>query len=144
MSDFASRLRAQLSRDEGRVAHAYQDSLGYWTIGVGHLIDQRKGGKLPEHIIDALLDYDITEHADELYRAAPWIATLPDVYRAVMVNMAFQLGVAGLMLFKRSLGFMKAGDYEAAADAFLQSKAAQQTPNRWARHAKQLRTGVWQ
>jgi lysozyme len=144
LSDFASRLRAQLSRDEGRVAHAYQDSLGYWTIGVGHLIDQRKGGKLPEHIIDALLDHDITTHADALYRAAPWVRDLPDVYRAVLVNMAFQLGVDGLMQFKRSLGFMKAGDYKAAADAFLQSKAAQQTPNRWARHAKQLRTGVWQ
>ncbi|MBK9497659.1 MAG: glycoside hydrolase family protein [Xanthomonadales bacterium] len=137
-------MRARLSADEGRVPHAYQDSLGYWTIGVGHLIDQRKGGKLPEHIIDALLDHDIDTHAEELYRAAPWVRDLPDVYRAVLVNMAFQLGVDGLMQFKRSLGFMKAGDYKAAADAFLQSKAAQQTPNRWARHAKQLRTGVWQ
>ena len=144
MSDFYTRLRTQLSRDEGRVPHAYQDSLGFWTIGVGHLIDQRKGGKLPEHIIDALLDYDITEHAEGLYKAAPWVRDLPEVYRAVLVNMAFQLGVQGLMQFKRSLGFMKAGDYAAAANAFLQSKAAQQTPNRWARHARQLRTGVWQ
>lgn len=144
MADFATRLRARLSADEGRVPHAYQDSLGYWTIGVGHLIDQRKGGKLPEHIIDALLDHDISEHADGLYKAAPWVRDLPDVYRAVLVNMAFQLGVDGLMQFKRSLSFMKAGDYAAAADAFLQSKAAQQTPARWTRHAKQLRTGVWQ
>lgn len=30
-----------LETDEGRVPHAYQDHLGYWTIGVGHLVDKR-------------------------------------------------------------------------------------------------------
>ena len=44
-----------LRRDEGRVRHAYQDHLGYWTIGVGRLIDQRKGGGLSEDEIDYLL-----------------------------------------------------------------------------------------
>jgi GH24 family phage-related lysozyme (muramidase) len=29
----------QLKRDEGEVLHAYKDSLGYWTIGIGILID---------------------------------------------------------------------------------------------------------
>lgn len=37
-------LASLLTSDEGRVPHAYQDHLGYWTIGVGHLIDRRKGG----------------------------------------------------------------------------------------------------
>ena len=31
-------LATQLENEEGRVRHAYQDHLGYWTIGVGHLI----------------------------------------------------------------------------------------------------------
>ena len=35
-------LSKQLERDEGRVRHAYQDHLGYWTIGVGRLIDARR------------------------------------------------------------------------------------------------------
>jgi lysozyme len=35
-------LAEMLTRDEGRVRHAYQDHLGFWTIGVGRLIDQRK------------------------------------------------------------------------------------------------------
>ena len=35
------KIIALLSLHEGRVEHAYQDSLGYWTIGVGHLIDKR-------------------------------------------------------------------------------------------------------
>ena len=32
-------LKARLRLEEGEVLHAYQDSLGWWTIGVGHLID---------------------------------------------------------------------------------------------------------
>lgn len=35
--------------------HAYQDSLGYWTIGVGFLIDGRKGGRLPDAVRDFVL-----------------------------------------------------------------------------------------
>jgi lysozyme len=37
-------IAEQLRRDEGEVLHAYQDKYGYWTIGVGRLIDARKGG----------------------------------------------------------------------------------------------------
>jgi len=35
-----------LEREEGRRAKAYRDHLGYWTIGVGRLIDPRKGGSI--------------------------------------------------------------------------------------------------
>ena len=44
-------LIAQLRREEGSIPHAYQDHLGFWTIGVGRLIDERKGGGLsPEDV----------------------------------------------------------------------------------------------
>ena len=39
-------LPAKLRREEGSRPHAYQDHLGFWTIGVGRLIDVRKGGGL--------------------------------------------------------------------------------------------------
>jgi lysozyme len=54
---------------EGRVLHAYRDSLGFWTIGVGRLIDARKGAKLPEHILEQLTP-DVQREFDAL-------ATLP-------------------------------------------------------------------
>jgi lysozyme len=38
----------QLTREEGKRRSAYQDHLGYWTIGVGRLIDARKGGGLSD------------------------------------------------------------------------------------------------
>jgi GH24 family phage-related lysozyme (muramidase) len=36
---------------EGRVLHAYRDSLDFWTVGVGRLIDVRKGASLPASIL---------------------------------------------------------------------------------------------
>lgn len=138
-------LRQQLVRDEGRVAHAYQDSLGFWTIGVGHLIDKRRGGGLPDHIIDALLDHDVAAKTEAVLAAFPWAARLTIPRFSVLVNMAFQLGITGLSQFKQALGHLEAGDYEAAATAFLDSKVArEQTPERWARHAEQIRSNQWQ
>jgi len=132
-----------LSLHEGRVPHAYQDSLGYWTIGVGHLIDKRKGGRLPEHIIDALLDWDAGEKWQELLRRAPWVEDLDDVRQAVLLDMAFNLGVTGLLKFKNTLKAVRAGDWDAAAAGMMNSLWAKQVKTRAVRLAHMMRTGEW-
>lgn len=137
------RIRILVALHEGRVAHAYQDSLGYWTIGIGHLIDRRKGGRLPDHIIDALFDHDLREHTEPLYRALPWIVRLDDVRRAVLIDMAFNLGVAGLLTFKVTLACVRDGDYEQAARNMLRSKWASQVKTRATRLARMMQTGEW-
>ena len=140
MYDTAVKL---LSLHEGRVPHAYQDSLGYWTIGVGHLIDKRKGGKLPEPIIDALLEWDIKEHWDELVRRAPWVAGLDEVRRMVLLDMAFNLGVEGLLGFKNTLQLVRDAKYRAAAQAMLRSKWAGQVGQRAVRLSRMMEEGTW-
>jgi lysozyme len=138
-------LKQQLIRDEGVVEHAYEDSLGYLTIGCGHLVDKRRGGSIPRHVIDALLEYDITRISSALYAAFPFIADLDEVRKATLVNMAFQLGVEGLGKFPKAMGFMRSHAYNAAADAFADSVVArEQAPERWKRHCLQIRSGVWQ
>ena len=136
-------IREQLIRDEGCVEHCYFDSLGYATIGVGHLIDERRGGKLPQHIIDLLLDYDIAEHKLDLVHALPWIVNLDDARLGVLINMAFNLGVPGLLKFTTTLGLIQSGDYHGAAAAMLASKWAQQVGPRAKRLATQMETGQW-
>lgn len=137
------RMVALLSLHEGRVPHAYQDSLGYWTIGVGHLIDKRKGGKLPERIIDALLEHDIKEHSLPLYQALPWLSSLDEVRQAVLLDMAFNLGVAGLLKWKNTLAAIERGDYSAAAAAMEASLWARQVKSRARRLVRMMRTGEW-
>jgi len=139
-----SSLRAQLSALEGRVRHAYQDHLGYWTIGVGRLIDERKGGGLRGNEIDFLLDNDIAEKTAQVLDRLPWAARLDEVRMAVLVGMAFQMGINGLMGFTRTLAAIRDGHYAHAAGRMLDSLWAKQTPGRAKKMARQIETGQWQ
>ena len=133
-----------LLRDEGKVPYCYKDSLGFDSIGVGRLIDKRKGGGLSDDEIELLLDNDIRKAEQQLAFRLPWTAQLDEPRKAVLVAMAFQLGMDGLLGFVRTLGFIKAGKYELAAQAMSQSKWATQTPARAERMAEQMATGEWQ
>ena len=137
-------LTRQLNRDEGRRASVYQDHLGYWTIGVGRLIDARKGGGLRPDEIDYLLANDIKDRVDALTLALPWFQSLDDARKGVLLNMAFQMGTAGLLEFRNTLEAVRTGEYVGAAVGMLKSKWAGQTPERAQRLAEQMRTGIWQ
>lgn len=137
------KIRKQLRRDEGVEESAYQDSLGYWTIGVGRLIDKRKGGKLSEKEIDFLLDNDIEEKESALEARISFYKRLDEARRGVLLNMAFNLGVDGLLAFKNTLRLVGEEKYEEASVEMLKSKWAQQVGNRAVRLSEQMKTGEW-
>lgn len=137
-------LRTQLRALEGRVRHAYQDHLGYWTIGVGRLIDERKGGGLREVEIDFLLDNDIADFKRQVFASLRWAEQLDDVRQAVLIGMAFQMGMNSLLGFRNTLDAIRDGHYAHAAANMLDSKWARQTPARAQKMARQIETGQWQ
>lgn len=140
-----SELTRQLKGDEGVKAQAYQDHLGFWTIGVGRLIDARKAGSgLRPEEITFLLNNDIDDRINQLGRRLPWFLDLDPARQGVLLNMSFQLGVDGLLGFKNTLKLVERGDYAQAADNMLLSKWATQTPERACRMAEQMRSGQWQ
>src|SRR5690606_761789 len=100
-----------LRGDEGEVLHAYTDHLGYLTIGVGRLIDKRKGGGISRDESAYLLANDIKEKSAELDRRLSWWKRLDDARRGVLLSMAFQMGVDGLLTFKNTLAMIERGDY---------------------------------
>jgi len=137
-------LIKQLEQEEGRKPSVYKDHLGFYTIGIGRLVDERKGGGLSDEEIDFLLTNDIKKKTAELLQKAPWVAALDQVRLDALIAMAFQLGVDGLLGFKTSLGLIKDGRYTEAAEQMLKSLWASQTPARAKRVAEQIRTGVRQ
>jgi lysozyme len=136
-------LKSQLLREEGAESCAYQDSLGYWTIGVGRLIDSRKGGGLSNDEIDFLLENDIKAKTREVLLALPWMPRLSEPRQAVLIGMAFQMGIGGLLKFKRALGSIEDGQYKEASMEMLDSLWAQQTPERAKRLSKQMESDEW-
>lgn len=137
-------VREQLKADEGTVPYAYKDSLGYWTIGTGILIDKAKGGALRPEEMDFILDNRIKINANTLTTKLKWFSGLDQVRQGVLINMSFQLGMDGLLKFVNTLKMIETGDYAGASVGMLNSLWAKQTPERANRLSKQMRTGVWQ
>jgi lysozyme len=134
-------LLSQLEEHEGFRSSAYTDSEGWLTIGIGRLIDSRKGGGISKAEARVLLLNDVERATAQVRDALPWWADLDDVRQNVLVEMAFQLGIAGLLGFKNTLARVKAGRWEDAAFGMLHSKWARQTPKRAVKLARQMREG---
>jgi lysozyme len=136
-------LSKQLRQEEGEKLVAYQDHLGYWTIGVGRLIDGRKNGGISHEESTYLLNNDISRIVKTLSARFKWFSSLNEPRQAVLVQMAFQMGTAGLFTFTNTLSLIELGLYEEAAANMLKSKWATQTPARAKRLSEQMRTGNW-
>lgn len=142
-------MKAELSRqlrgEEGVRPCVYKDHLGFWTIGIGRLVDERKAdsGLRPDEMT-YLLNNDIDDRINALNKRLYWFGALDGARQGVLLNMAFQMGVEGLLGFENTLAMIENGEYDKAAVAMLKSKWARQTPARAQRMAEQMRTGFWQ
>lgn len=135
------KMRKELISDEGLRLSAYKDSQGYLTIGVGHLIDARKKGKLPLQIASALLDLDIEEALADVKQLACYPKLDTDNRRRSLVNMRFQLGAAGLREFGTFLSFLEQGKYKEAGEDLKGTKWFKEVPARASRIIKMLVDG---
>ncbi len=68
----------------------------------------------------------------------PWWLSLDDVRQRIVSNMAFNMGVSGLLTFKNTLSAMRRGCYSVAAAGMKNSKWAVQVGDR----AKRLYRGM--
>lgn len=139
MDPFKVELTAHLKREEGCVLQAYQDHLGYWTIGIGRLIDGRKGGGITEEEAEFLLGNDIDKVRRKLNMAIPWWNGQPPEIRVALASMAFQMGAQGMLNFRKMLAALERGNREKAAEEALDSAWARQTPERARRVAAMIR-----
>lgn len=165
---FDEAVIAHLRREEGVRAKAYKDHLGYWTIGVGRLIDPRKGGRitpdeervllsnvpdragkpwkdwvLSDSEINLLLANDVARFIKAMEAWPAWAAVQGNTARMVaLVSMCFQLGVAGLGGFRNSLALIERQRWAEAAENLRLSLWAKQTPARAKRVCEMIKTGV--
>ena len=136
-------LRRQLLSDEGLRLSAYLDSEGYWTIGVGRLIDERKGGGITATEALALLENDIGTITRDLQAHYPWFAWLDDVRQAVVCNLRFNLGSGGFAGFRQMIAALERRDYATAAVEMRSSRWSEQVGPRATRLATMMASGRW-
>lgn len=135
-------LIAMLKRQEGVSKWAYEDHLGYVTVGVGRCLDPEKGLGLSDDEIDYLLRNDIMRCYQEL-DVFSWFHDLDQVRQHAIVSMLFQLGLPKFLEFKKTLAFLAEGRVSQAAEEMLNSKWARQTPNRAREISYMIETGQY-
>jgi lysozyme len=133
-----AQLERELTADEGKKAKVYKCTAGKNTVGVGRNLDDVG---LSDDEIGYLLRNDISRVCADLDRELPWWRQMTEARQRAVANMAFNLGVRGLLGFKNTLAAMKAGDYKAAAAGMLASKWASQTKSRATRLADMMERG---
>lgn len=147
-------IKKLLELHEGKRLEPYKDSLGFWTIGVGHLIDRRRGKFCPSQIpltyeeCDLLLAADIAVHKAELDAALPWARLLDEVRHAVLLDMTFNMGIEpfdndGFKDWPMFIGQVKEGAYMEAAQNMRSTLWAKQVKTRADRLATMMETGKW-
>lgn len=131
-------LEQYIIAEEGFSSKPYRCTAGRLTIGFGFNLDDT-GLSREECLL--VLRHRLGKLESEIARKLPWYRDLNPARQAVLVGMAYQMGLAGMLGFKQSLAYAEAGRYTEAAAQMLGSRWARQTPARARRAAYMMRYG---
>ena len=101
---------ARLQTEEGFRATAYKDTVGHTTIGYGFNVD----AGITKPAAAALLRAQVEDLEGQI-AALPWWAPLPDNFKLVCLDIAFNAGFHGLLGYPHMIAAMIAGDEAGAA-----------------------------
>lgn len=109
-----TRLRDRIIEHEGMKQFVYDDSLGFATIGIGRCVDSRKGRGLTTDECFYLLSNDILFASKQL-DPYPWYQNQDTVRKGALIELVFNLGLKGVLGFKKMIAALEAKNYMLAA-----------------------------
>ena len=126
-------VKQRIKEHEGFRDTVYSDSLGFATIGYGHLVlptdNFVEGVTYPKEQLEVLFDKDFQiafNSANELVDGLE----LNHIAKGVIVEMCFQLGKPRVMKFKKMWEALRNNDFEEAANQMIDSAWHKQTTSR--------------
>ncbi len=108
------------------------------------MTDQKKGGGITREEAMYLLGNDLHKVYRALDERLSWWGALSEPRRAVLANMAFNLGIAGLLGFKNFLRCVQENRFADASVEMLDSQWSRQVGARARRLADQMMKDEWQ
>jgi lysozyme len=115
--------KKSLTEHEGLRLKPYRCTADKLTIGYGRNLEDKGISKLEAEM---LLLNDIEEIEDALEKVFVFFNNLSDARKAVLIDMAYNIGIKGLLNFKKMLLSLEKGDYQAASNDMLESAWANQ------------------
>lgn len=140
MIDDAARaaILADLKRDEGLQLKPYKDAAGKLTVGYGVNLD----AGIDATEADWLLGHREAKAEEAVVAYLPWTAALDPGRHSVLVEMAYNLGIEGLLGFRHTLDAVHEGRWADAAAGMRASLWARQIGARAERLAVKMETGA--
>ena len=132
--------------EEGYREFPYHCSEGYPTIGIGTKIGPNNAPlsnytfKVSEKVAGAMLEDELYSVRQSLLKFR-WYVELDEHRQIIVKSMAYQMGVNGVLKFKKMIAALESKDYSEASRQALDSRWARQTPARAERHAAVLGWG---
>ena len=122
-----------ITANEGEVLKPYKDSLGYWTIGIGHRIF----GEVPQKWKEGIGTQEMFNLFFQDYKSAlmtaqnifPDLEDYPEDAQMVLVDMCFQMGNK-VKRFEKMREAIDVGDWNLAAWEIIDSQYLLETPVR--------------
>tara|TARA_R110000851_G_scaffold88070_3_gene192184 strand:+ start:1247 stop:1705 length:459 start_codon:yes stop_codon:yes gene_type:complete len=136
--------------EEGFRADAYYCSEGYVTIGIGWKIGSKKQSvndfkliSISEGAALAQCKAECDKIGLTLHGVVSNWQYLDEPRQSILISMAYQMGLSGLMKFKKMIAAIESGDFVEAAAQGKDSRWASQTHSRANRHMRVMLLGNW-
>jgi lysozyme len=136
-----SRIISILKRQEGLRNKVYTCPAGKLTIGIGRNLEDRG---ITDDEANFLLDNDVSDIHFKLAKKLEFYNDLDSVRQEVLLNMSFQMGIGGMLKFRKMIKAVKKSDYKTAAIEMLDSRWAKQTSRRAKELSKAMEGGEWE
>ena len=141
------RLVEDIKKSEGCKLVAYKDSLGFWTIGYGHLLwpqsQNWSGYTITQEIAGCWLEDDIIKAQNKAYLLPEWTSLDTDCRRNAVIELEFNISDKWRSFTKTREAIM-GRDWKVAHDELLNSLWAKQVGAvRSTRIANYLLTGEY-
>lgn len=135
---FYNEVVSRIKKFEGLRLKPYRCTSLKLTIGWGRNLDDIG---ISKDEAEFMFRNDLDICIDSLEKNIPFFYDLPENVMKVLIDMRFNLGLAGLLGFKKMLHNISAGDYKQAAIELLDSKYASQVGIRATENAELLVKG---
>ena len=126
-------LKKRIKKNEGFSLKPYKDQLGFFTIGFGHLILPNEKYLLEKKINKIELEKIFTKDFDTaLKNFNIFLKHFSSNTRdsELLIEMVFQIGIEGVLKFKKLLHNMDKGNKQLVCFEIMNSLWYKQTPNR--------------
>ena len=111
-----------------------------WTVGHGFTGGTTLDSRMSRLMSERKLEEKVIEMDGVLKNTLTWYKDATEVTKGILINMAFNLGLNGLLGFKNTLRFISEKNYEQASRNMLQSLWAKQVKVRAEELAERMRT----